>query len=296
MSSDSSRHHYIPKFMLKEFTNDNGKLWVYNKKKDLIEPKAKSPKSVFFEWDRNSTFLGKNKYVWLEELYSGLDDSMVKTYRKIIQTSEQVQNEREHINLALDIIIFVNFIRWRVPARDKIVFEIYDKHEIGELSLKTINKTTGEEIKNEELNQFLKNLDVFRKAQSSAIIWEPWYNFNHVKFVSERVRLLTGNQIPTLICDNPFIERSISDNVEEISEFFFPLSKDKMAYYLSDSSKVELDSKAAYLIELSKFEVAEKYVACENKEILNVFVSEYQSKRGNNISFTDELFNYVNGI
>jgi len=280
--------------MLNEFTDENDKLWVYNKEKDFIEPKSKSPKSVFFEWNRNTTYLGKDKYVWLEDLYSGLDDSMSKTYRKIIGTNKQVKSERENIDLALDIIIFVNFIRWRVPARDKIVYEIYDKYEIGDLSLKTINKKTNEEIKSKEFNQFLKSLDVWRKAQSSAIFLEPWQNFDHIKFVSERIRLLTGSKFPALICDNPFIEKSISENVKELPEFFFPISKNKMAYYLSDSSVNKLDAKATYLIELSKFEIAEKYVACEDKEVLEAYLFEYQSNRSKNISFTKELFEYLN--
>lgn len=293
MSKISDRHHYIPIFLLKEFTNEHGKLWVYNKERDLIERKSKSPKAIFFEPGRNTTTLGDNKYDWIEKIYSNLDDSIAKVHQRIIGINEQVKDEKERVNLALDIIVLVNFIRWRVPARDKIVYEIYDNYNIGELSLQTIHKKTNEVIKNKEFNEFLKGLDVFRKMQSTAIIWEPWYDSEHIKSVSEKIRLVSGTEIPTLICDNPFIEQSISEDVKKIPEFFFPLSKDKMAYYLADSSLYEIDSHASYLIELAKFEVSRKYVACENKEILECFVSEYQAKRSNKLSFANELFEYV---
>ena len=51
---------------------------------------------------------------------------------------------------------------------------------------------------------------------------------------------MSGSKIPSLICDNPYIEREISDNVKEITEFFFPLSNNRMAYYLKDSSRCRI--------------------------------------------------------
>ena len=134
--------------------------------------------------DRNSTNLGNNKYDWIELIYSNLDDFMAPTYRKIIELNRQLTDEREQINMALDIIIFVNFIRWRVPARDKIVYEVYDRYKIGDLGLNMINKETNEIIHNRKFEEFLKGLDVFRKSQSAAIIWEPWYNYEHINLLA----------------------------------------------------------------------------------------------------------------
>ncbi|WP_367892763.1 DUF4238 domain-containing protein [Flavivirga aquimarina] len=33
MNNNSSRHHYIPKFLIKKFCNNNGKTYVYKKRK-----------------------------------------------------------------------------------------------------------------------------------------------------------------------------------------------------------------------------------------------------------------------
>lgn len=278
---------------MKEFTNDEGKLWVFDKQKHIVNPKPKSPKSIFFEWNRNATYLGSEKFDWLETLYSGLDDSMAIEFNKVAKLDQQVNSESEQIQLIFKIIHFANFIRWRVPARDEIVYKLYDRYEIGELSLQVVNNSTKEIVNNPEFNNFLKNQDVFRKAQASALVWEPWNDFEHIKSVTDNTVLLTGNTIPTLICDNPFIEEAMSQNVEKLPEFFFPISSNKIAYYLENRKETGLDSKASLLFELAKIESALKYVACRDREILEYFVDCYKTHWNKEKSFAKELFDYI---
>ena len=54
MNKKSSRHHYIPQFLIKGFYNEKNKVFVYDIQKDEILPDTKSSKSVLFEWDRNT--------------------------------------------------------------------------------------------------------------------------------------------------------------------------------------------------------------------------------------------------
>ena len=45
----STRHHYLPQFLLQGFANSDGLLFINNKKQDKILKSARPPKSIFFE-------------------------------------------------------------------------------------------------------------------------------------------------------------------------------------------------------------------------------------------------------
>ena len=57
----SKRHHYIPKFLIKEFTDEQGLLYIYDKIKDKFLTNKRSPKSIFFENDRNTIVYDESK-------------------------------------------------------------------------------------------------------------------------------------------------------------------------------------------------------------------------------------------
>ncbi|MFK7775178.1 MAG: DUF4238 domain-containing protein, partial [Saprospiraceae bacterium] len=49
----SWRHHYLPKFYIKNFFKEEKEIWVFDKNDNQIKKRTKSPKTIFFEKDRN---------------------------------------------------------------------------------------------------------------------------------------------------------------------------------------------------------------------------------------------------
>lgn len=227
----SQRHHYLPEFFLKEFANEEGKLFVYNKQKDIIESDPKSPKSICFEWDRNTSKLDGQEFTWIEDLYSQLDNTFSTEYKSIISRQSRITEERDMIAVGLELIMFINFIRWRVPARDSIINSLFEKNSFHDFSFHLVDQI-GDKVENPAIEKFLSSFEPFVKAQSASMIFEPFNNYNHIKFVTEKLVMVGGTNNATLICDNPFIERNLTENVKEISEFFFPLSKNRLVFYL----------------------------------------------------------------
>jgi hypothetical protein len=45
----SSRHHYIPQFLLNAFVNSDDNLYVFDKQKDKILDNPRPPKSIFLK-------------------------------------------------------------------------------------------------------------------------------------------------------------------------------------------------------------------------------------------------------
>ena len=52
--SISKRHHYIPQFLIKRFADTDKMLYLYDKEKSAFAKEKRSPKSVFFEMNRNT--------------------------------------------------------------------------------------------------------------------------------------------------------------------------------------------------------------------------------------------------
>ena len=103
----SSRHHYLPEYYIKGFTNSDGLLYVYDKTKDKIIGQ-KPPKSIFFEWDRNTVSNGIEKNSLIEEMMYGTTDSYCSPTFKHYKEQENIQgiHNIEHLG---KLKIFLEF-------------------------------------------------------------------------------------------------------------------------------------------------------------------------------------------
>ncbi len=85
----SSRHHYIPQFLISGFANSDGLLYLYDKHKDKILKKPRPPKSIFFENDRNTLDLSNTTKTSIIEdfLYKEIDDKTSKVIKYYLSYS-----------------------------------------------------------------------------------------------------------------------------------------------------------------------------------------------------------------
>ena len=68
----SRRHHYIPQFLIKKFADSDNMLYLYDKEKKTFAKEKRSPKSIFFEMNRNILDFGGTANDNLEKLYACL--------------------------------------------------------------------------------------------------------------------------------------------------------------------------------------------------------------------------------
>jgi hypothetical protein len=77
----SKRHHYIPQFYLKGFTNEHGKYYIFDKQIETI--RLSTPINSFFENNRNTVIVKDEKTVFLEDIYSRFDSETAPQLEKI---------------------------------------------------------------------------------------------------------------------------------------------------------------------------------------------------------------------
>lgn len=81
MSTLSKKHHYIPQFYLRGFTDGNGYFTVYDKQLNVF--RKSRPENEFYEKFRNTTNLGGEKSVIVENMYSNLESVSAVTIAAI---------------------------------------------------------------------------------------------------------------------------------------------------------------------------------------------------------------------
>ena len=196
MGKNSSRHHYIPQFLISGFTNSNGQLYIYDKIRDKIQNKPKPPKSIFFENDRNTIILpDKSESSIIEDfLFQEIDN----TGSKVVNYFQDTQLDKIRFNEdnVAQFLYFLVCLFWRIPRNDFAIKELVKSAEIK------INGIDADLLRKDE---------AFQKSQVSGVIRHTLKEMisnpeNFKKFVN----IHQVGQKVVVIGDNPLLFRKLS--------------------------------------------------------------------------------------
>ncbi len=276
----SSRHHYLPKFLIEGFTNEQGLLFVYDKQKDEILKKLKAPKSIFFEWDRNTLVLNQSKQSTFleEEFYSKIDNDFGKAV-KYFQDSTLKEIEITEENTA-QFLFFLVTLFWRIPATDYAMKDLIERSEI-----------VAEHIDIDALRQdpaFYK----LEKSRIHAHMIEQMKKFGKNK--KKWINIHQNNKTCLVIGDNPLLFRERFSKFSEFAENDFLIAITSNRIYSSTAKELQnfgLKNRLKYnvsVINQSKF-----FVCCSNMEVLEKSVNIYRefTKKGIILFTAENTFN-----
>src|ERR1700761_8388157 len=111
----SRRHHFLPEFYLKGFTNTQGKFAVYDVQRGSIKKNWYAPKSHFFVFDHNSMEINGFLTDVPEQAFSIIDSRMSAVFNKL-------QGYPGVPKLTVDEMVglwyFLSNLFWRNPEND----------------------------------------------------------------------------------------------------------------------------------------------------------------------------------
>ena len=267
----SNRHHYIPKFFIKEFIGSDGKLSVYNCKSKEIDPIRKSPKQVFFEWHRNSFEVDNEHSDFVEKLYKKVEDRFAPIYKEITK-------DIEHYELTpydmFHIIHYIGVLHASLPVNDKQVEDFIknsNKEDLGIKIMDTLTKNESEDA-NSIYDEYKKEpafvqsakiikaiTDYLRSdAWSSIKNWKPYYS--------------RDNNQPHLLGDNPIILRDSEVNSIYDTEILFPLSKEITIFNTNGKDLIEIPAKDVVMIDVLTVLQANRMVCGPDEGYLKIIV------------------------
>lgn len=260
----SFKHHYLPEFYLKGFTNDKGTFSIFDYKKGQLKKGEYAPSTHFFEPHRNTVEFKGAKSDLPETFYSIQDNRFAKVLQ-VIQSSKGVPNLDNFQMFAIQE--FVSNIFWRLPKNDKLYKEEFKNNPLFTRSFKIVNKATGEVVNNDYSKEVRTSqaLEMALRANASTL---SFMLNNSTDLINWRISYITKGF--HLCSDNPLIIRD--NNVKDIfdSEFLFPLTKNHLLIRTYKTiTKQTLTPEFSFMTDLTVFLQGKKYCASACRDFLN---------------------------
>lgn len=286
----SKKHHYLPQFYLKGFTDNEGNYYVFDKKTEEI--RKTNPLNSFFVNNRNTSIMKEERFVLLEDIYAQFDSLTAPQLEKIRNSSI------EDLDLATEafhrVKMFITQMYWRVPRSDEEFEKMIDKLTFADAGFDIKNKTTGKSVATEQLQKQLKEADLFRKMYRiflPLISYQEKYRMNDF----ENLRVYFRPNKFQLTSDNPLIIKEFKDFRSLNEEMFFPISCDKIFVHTKQPKPKNLPNMFLLDLDMMQIQQATRFVCCSNKEYLEYLINNLYSYSKNfnfEVQMKERLFSH----
>jgi hypothetical protein len=294
--SVTKRHHFIPIFYLKQFTNDNGFFYIYDVKKNRFKNGGKkfAPSTQFYEHYGNTTFHGLESSDFIEHSYTRFDNRIAGIYKKVVYEAADQEYTLQPAEWAL-LQYFVSIMYWRNPSTKPLVDDlIKNATSIRDLKLKVMDSTTNQpaDLRGElQYLEKLKNEPDFYKFYRSMLpgltypeIFEKDNDFAHI------FPFPLG--LPKLVSDNPIIYRHPGKRSIHTDEFIFPLTPSQILIRSKYKSLI-IHSAVRIFIDMMLVMQAKEYVSSTDLKY-PISLKEDYYKRFNSIEdLRTAIFKYI---
>lgn len=278
----SSRHHYLPEFYVKNFADSDGLIYIYNKETKRMEGK-RSPKSVFFEWDRNTFSFNGVETDNVEKLFGDFDNHIAPDIMNVLRNKHFAPEE------VMSIVVLAANLKWRTPASDDMFSTIREDVSAEDLSIK-IKIKNPTLVSDDKVTSEIENSEIFKEAKRLLLSVRPLLEHGKQMEIYQNSFLNIYDRFPSIIGDVPVIEKPNSD-FRKLENFIFPLSPSTTFVYNNSTPKQILNPLFYLSKDLSIFHLSGKYVACKSKNHLEEIVNAYAKIEKDKL--TDRIMRYV---
>lgn len=275
----SSRHHYIPQFLLNGFVNSDKLLYIYDKQKDEILKKPRPPKAVFFENERNTVEIDSlTKTSIIEDLIYKQIDNKTSEIIKQYQT-EKLSNIIFKTEDAATVLFFLITLFWRIPKTDYAANDVMDMINI------VANGIDPEVLRNDPTYRKLNRTNISIHHIDELINFgtkgKKWVNIHQ-----------NENDI-YVIGDFPILFKNLSEKFKKFndSDIFIALSS-KRIYSSTNSSLTNFSVENSLTYNACIINQSTKYIASGNLNLLERSVIFYNKikEMGNINSLVEKVF------
>ncbi|WP_268225128.1 DUF4238 domain-containing protein [Sinomicrobium oceani] len=260
----SKRHHYIPEFFIKGFTNEYGKLFYFNKEKNKLETNPRSPSQVLFEWNRNSVEINGNVTDDVEKLFQLAESKFSISYHKIVSGKKITELDLRHL------ILFILEIHWRVPSQDNNNFIHIQNIDHSKSFFKIRHRKTGKLVPDDVFKEIIQE-PIFTKSNTIIRAIEDYLK-NEKKVNMENWTMSESSKEGAnfnILSDNPVLFRDgIKENILE-NEMIFPFTKELMVHHTNGKKLTFIPPDKIIGIHVLSFIRAKRFVCSSNLEYLD---------------------------
>ena len=265
----SRRHHYLPRFYINSFVDPDGKLYAYNKSTSTI--KSKSPKQVYFEWNRNIIEVKGQDNDFIEKLYGSVEASFAEFYNKMIH-----EMDFSMYNM-LYLVLFIQTIYNRNPKMDSKIGKYLSEFEKRQTIL-IVKGGEGNEASKEQYEMIAKE-EAITKGIKIVKGLEGYMRYSDEVLNLEIAHIPEGYPKNHLLSDFPLIIEDESKDLFQ-SRFIFTLSSGVRVIYTKGTEIKKLSKEFSLDIDILTFMQSSIYVCGNNNNYLKYIAN--QSSKSNN--------------
>jgi len=277
----STRHHYIPAFYSKGFTNSSGFFYVYDKQMDEIIRKERSPKSIFFENDRNTMVLDKETSILEDHFFKELDNRLkvaIENLREKPNSVELLSNDN-----SADVDLFVLNLFWRIPKTDYA----FDKY-IREAKIVFTDKN-GNQVLDEAMEERLKNDEGYKKFQRAFLPFKflKSYLDSAEKKSRKYVQLFEKPDKWFLIGDYPMVFSKTPSTGDDLFEtdYYLPISSNRLYYTAHTERELKFEYDMVGRLNVTIIDQSYRYVCGPDFDYLKKCVDYYKALKEHSLLF-----------
>lgn len=284
----SRKHHYLPVFYLKKFTDEDEKFDVLNVKTNCIKPGPHDPAKFFYELDDNNVTIDGIETDFIEKEFGKIETDAAIVFDKICKNETLSNSEQNTLEY------FINSLYWRIKSNQSLIQEIISNTcSLKDFGLKIVNKK-GEEIppnQNAEVLQKMKKDNDFFKFY--RLMQAPLNYIRHLNSSIPYSRIITlDSNLPSVMSDNPFVFNSQNVTSPTTEELIFPISSKKILIRSSVES-IKIIPQLRFLIDMYIVKQASQYIAFTDKFYLGILLKTFEDEYGSLENLKKRIFESI---
>ena len=218
--SISSKHHYIPVFYLKGFTNESGTFAIYDKKKDSLKRPLFYPKSHFFEENRNTLDINGKKTDFIEKGYQILEEKTKSIFKELQQANGHIKLNSSKI---FDLQLFILSTYWRIPKTDGKLNSLLNSYNLSYFGINLVKSQTGKSVQSKRIDELLKTNGFIEGLRPIFPILQFTKTRNNEDLENWNIYYSGGSNVH-ITGDNPIVIRNSSSQNLLSKELIIPLT------------------------------------------------------------------------
>jgi hypothetical protein len=260
--------------MIKGFVGNDSKVSVFNIEKNQLENARKSPKQIFFEWNRNTFNLNGEDSDFVERLFQFGENQFAPVYKRISESNGTYEFTPTEI---FHIAFFIGVLYYRLPNNDNDVRSLIQNMNNKDLHFKIENKETKEEAPIEHYHEIMSN-PAFIESSRIILAVRDYLATDMVSNIDHWKVYYAGSDVHLhLLSDNPIIFRNNDySNILE-NELIFPFSRGKTIYHSKGKIVKQLPPQHRLKVDILTFLQAERMVCGPNGDYLNAIAKLSQN-------------------
>lgn len=267
----SFKHHYLPVFYLKGFTDEKGQYYVYDKETGKIF--ISNPTNTFYEKHRNtgsivSQINGETETSDLPEtMVTHFDNKAAFIINKLRKTT--AEDNALQPEVLYELMMFIHSIFWRTPANDGLREHIISQSSFKDLGFGIFDREGNRSVNTEEM---MKGIDLFQKIYPVLLPLTSFINGNYKADWKDWKLFYSSNDVH-IVSDNPVMYKDMTSFSGLQHNIIFPVSS-KIFLISSPQYPAEFKFTFPFMIDLYLFATAKRFVACKHKEYLEYLKNE----------------------